>query len=302
MTSNWHGVIPALMTEMKQDGALDLDATARHIDSCLSAGCEGFVMLGTLGENSSLSLDEKEAVVRTAVTAVKGKVPILAGVAEYTTRLAIEAGGRMKKAGAVGLMALPTMVYQQDSREAIQHFRDLARSTDLPIMIYNNHVAYKVDLSPADFVELTGERNIVAVKESSHDSRRMTDMINRLGNRFDLLCGVDDLMLENVLFGAIGWVSGMANSFPREAVQLFKLAKAGRTPEALELYRWFMPLLHLDVKVKLVQYIKLANQMTGEGAEWVRAPRLTLIGEERATIEAIIRTAIDSRPTLRLVA
>ena len=302
MTSTWHGVIPALMTEMKQDGALDLEATARHIDSCLSAGCEGFVMLGTLGENSSLSMDEKEAVVRAAVGAAKGRAPIISGVAEYTTKLAIEAGTRMKKAGAAGLMALPTMVYQQDAREAVQHFRDLARAVDLPIMIYNNHVAYKVDLSPEDFTQLTGEANIIAVKESSHDSRRITDMVNRLGNRFDLLCGVDDLVLENLLFGAVGWVSGLANSFPREAVQLFKVAKAGRTEEALVLYRWFMPLLHLDVAVKLVQYIKLANQMTGEGAEWVRAPRLTLIGEERQRIAKIIQTAIDTRPNLRAAA
>ena len=302
MTSTWHGVIPALMTEMKQDGALDLDATARHIDSCLSAGCAGFVMLGTLGENSSLSMDEKEAVVRAAVVAAKGRAPIISGVAEYTTKLAIEAGTRMKAAGAAGLMALPTMVYQQDAREAVQHFRDLARTVDLPIMIYNNHVAYKVDLSPEDFTQLTGEANIVAVKESSHDSRRITDMVNRLGTRFDLLCGVDDLVLENLLFGAVGWVSGLANSFPREAVQLFKLAKAGRVEEALALYRWFMPLLHLDVAVKLVQYIKLANQMTGEGAEWVRAPRLTLVGEERQRIAKIIQTAIDTRPNLRAAA
>ena len=302
MTSTWHGVIPALMTEMKQDGALDLEATTRHIDSCLSAGCEGFVMLGTLGENSSLSMDEKEAVVRAAVVAAKGRAPIISGVAEYTTKLATEAGARMKKAGAAGLMALPTMVYQQDAREAVQHFRDLARAVDLPIMIYNNHVAYKVDLSPEDFTQLTGEANIVAVKESSHDSRRITDMVNRLGTRFELLCGVDDLVLENLLFGAVGWVSGLANSFPREAVQLFKLAKAGRTEEALALYRWFMPLLHLDVAVKLVQYIKLANQMTGEGAEWVRAPRLTLVDEERQRIAKIVQTAIDTRPDLRAAA
>ena len=302
MTSNWHGVIPALMTEMKQDGALDLEATAKHIDSCLSAGCSGFVMLGTLGENSSLSMDEKEAVVRAAVVAAKGRAPIISGVAEYTTRLAIEAGTRMKAAGAAGLMALPTMVYQQDAREAVQHFRDLARAVDLPIMIYNNHVAYKVDLKPDDFIGLSGEANIVAVKESSHDSRRITDMINRLGDRFELLCGVDDLVLENLLFGAVGWVSGLANSFPREAVQLFTLAKAGRTEEALALYRWFMPLLHLDVAVKLVQYIKLANQMTGEGAEWVRAPRLTLVGEERQRIADIIQNAIESRPKLRAAA
>jgi 4-hydroxy-tetrahydrodipicolinate synthase len=208
----------------------------------------------------------------------------------------------MEKAGASGLMALPAMVYQQDAREAVTHFSTLARATDLPIMIYNNHVAYKVDLSPEDFQGLAGETNIVAVKESSHDSRRMTDMINVLGDRFDLYCGVDDLMLENILFGAVGWVSGMANSFPREAVQMFRHAQAGRVAQALDIYRWFMPLLHLDTAVKLVQYIKLANQMTGEGAEWVRAPRLTLEGEERKRIEAIIQQAIDSRPSLSAAA
>lgn len=302
MTTNWQGVIPALMTEMKKDGALDLDATASHIESCLAAGCEGFVMLGTLGENSSLSADEKEAVVRTAVEAANGRVPVIAGVAEYTTDLAIDAGKRAKQAGAAGLMALPTMVYQQDAREAVEHFRTLARAVDVPIMIYNNHVAYKVDLKPDDFALLTDVENIVAVKESSHDSRRVTDMINRLGDRFALYCGVDDLMLENVLFGAVGWVSGMANSFPRESVAMFKLAKAGRTEEALALYRWFMPLLHLDTAVKLVQYIKLANQMTGEGSEWVRAPRLTLVGEERRRIEQIIGDAIATRPNLPAIA
>ncbi|HEY4201999.1 MAG TPA: dihydrodipicolinate synthase family protein [Devosiaceae bacterium] len=302
MTINWHGVIPALMTEMKQDGALDMPATARHVESCLNAGCEGFVMLGTLGENSSLSLDEKETVVRTAVEASKGRAPIIAGVAEYTTELAIASGKRMKAAGAAGLMALPTMVYQQDAREAVQHFQQLARAVDLPIMIYNNHVAYKVDLKPNDFLALNGEKNIVAVKESSHDSRRITDMINVLGDRYKIYCGVDDLMLENVLFGAVGWVSGLANSFPREAVAMFRHAEAGRTAEALELYRWFMPMLHLDTAVKLVQYIKLVNQMAGEGAEWVRAPRLTLEGEERARIEKIVQQALDTRPSVKAAA
>jgi len=302
MTLTWRGVIPALMTEMKQNGDLDLEATAKHIDSCLSAGCEGFVMLGTLGENSSLALEEKEAVVAAAAKAVKGRVPIVAGVAEYTTKLAITAANRMGKAGASGIMALPTMVYMTDARESVNHFRTMARGTDLPIMIYNNHVAYKVDLKPDDFAQLVDEKNIVAVKESSHDSRRITDMINRLGTRYAIVCGVDDLVLENVLFGAAGWVSGLANSFPREAVQLFNLAKAGRTAEAVELYRWFMPLLHLDVATKLVQYIKLANQMTGEGSEWVRAPRLTLEGEERKRISAVIQHAIDTRPQLKLVA
>jgi 4-hydroxy-tetrahydrodipicolinate synthase len=299
MKNDWHGVIPALMTEMTRDGELDLQSTARHIESCIAAGCEGFVMLGTLGENSSLTIDEKESVVRAAVEAANGRVPVIAGVAEYTTKLAIESAQRAKRAGAAGLMALPTMVYQQDSREAVQHFVALARGVDLPIMIYNNPVSYKVDLKPEDFTQLTGEKNIVAVKESSHDSRRVTDMINMLGDRFALFCGVDDLVLENVLFGAVGWVSGMANSFPREAVQLFKLAEAKRTQEAVELYRWFMPLLHLDTAVKLVQYIKLSNRMTGEGAEWVRAPRLALEGDERARVEAIIQQAIATRPNLQ---
>ncbi len=302
MTLTWRGVIPALMTEMKQNGDLDLEATARHIDSSLSAGCEGFVMLGTLGENNSLSVEEKADVVGAAVKAVKGRVPVIAGVAEYTTGLAIASANRMKQAGAAGIMALPTMVYMTDPRESVTHFRTLARAVDLPIMIYNNHVAYKVDLKPDAFAELASERNIEAVKESSHDSRRITDMINLLGDRYAIVCGVDDLMLENVLFGAVGWVSGLANAFPREAVQLFRLAKAGRMAEALELYRWFMPLLHLDVATKLVQYIKLANQMTGEGSEWVRAPRLTLEGEERKRIAAVIQQAIDSRPQLKMVA
>lgn len=296
MTSIFHGVIPALMTEMKQDGALDHESTSRHIESCLKAGVDGFVMLGTLGENSSLSLDEKEAVVRNAVATVNGRAPIIAGVAEYTTDLAIVTAKRLQAAGAHGIMALPTMVYQQDAREGEHHFRTFARNTDLPIMIYNNRPAYKLDLLPESFAALADEKNIVAVKESSHDSRRITDMINLLGDRFEIVCGVDDLMLENVLFGAVGWVSGLTNTFPRESVEMFRLAKAGRTAEALEIYRWFMPLLHLDVAIKLVQYIKLANQIAGEGAEWVRAPRLPLVGEERKRIEDVVNHALATRP------
>ncbi len=296
MTMIFRGVIPALMTEMKQDGALDHEATSRHIESCLAAGVNGFVMLGTLGENSSLSLDEKEAVVRNAVQTVNGRAPIIAGVAEYTTDLAIATAKRLQGAGAHGIMALPTMVYQQDAREGEHHFRTLARNTELPIMIYNNRPAYKLDLLPESFAALADEKNIVAVKESSHDSRRITDMINLVGDRYDIVCGVDDLMLENVLFGAVGWVSGLTNSFPRESVEMYRLAKAGRVDEALALYRWFMPLLHLDVATKLVQYIKLVNHMTGEGKEWVRAPRLTLVGEERKKIEDIVNQALATRP------
>ena len=285
MTSIFHGVIPALMTEMHQDGALDHEATSRHLESCLAAGVNGFVMLGTLGENSSLSADEKDAVVRNAVATVNGRAPIIAGVAEYTTDLAIATAKRFKAAGADGIMALPTMVYQQDAREGEHHFRTLARNTDLPIMIYNNRPAYKLDLLPESFAALADEKNIVAVKESSHDSRRITDMINLLGNRFEIVCGV-----------AVGWVSGLTNSFPRESVEMYRLATTGRTAEALELYRWFMPMLHLDVAIKLVQYIKLVNQLAGEGSEWVRPPRLPLIGEERQKIEDIVNHALATRP------
>lgn len=298
MSIDWQGVYPALMTEFKADGALDLEATQRHIQSCMDAGVEGLVMLGTLGENPSLTQDEKEQVLRAAVEATAGKIPVLTGVAEYTTAFGIEFIKRAERAGCAGLMALPCMVYQQDATEAVNHFRTLAAATDLPIMIYNNPVAYKVDLKPQDFTTLSDVENIVAVKESSHDSRRITDMFNEVGDRYTIFCGVDDLVLENALFGARGWVCGMANSFPKEAVRLFELARAGKVDEAYALYKWFMPLLHLDVDVKLVQMIKLANQMTGEGSETVRAPRLVLRGAERAMVEAVVNHALETRPSL----
>ncbi|MBT6093401.1 MAG: dihydrodipicolinate synthase family protein [Rhodospirillaceae bacterium] len=298
MKNDWAGVFPALMTELKPDGSLDLEGTARHMESCLDAGVTGFVMLGTLGENPSLYPDEKEQVLRMAVETVAGRVPVLSGVAEYTTDMAIDHVRRAEKAGCDGLMVLPCMVYTQDQREAVAHFRGVAEATDLPVMIYNNRVGYKVDVSPESFNELADCETIVAVKESSHDSRRVTDMINVCGDRYRLFCGVDDLLLENVLFGAVGWVCGMVNSFPKEAVRLFELARDQRVDEALELYRWFMPLLHLDVDVKLVQMIKLANQITGEGTEWVRRPRLTLEGDERAMVTAVVEEALANRPNL----
>jgi 1-pyrroline-4-hydroxy-2-carboxylate deaminase len=298
MRVDWRGVFPALMTEFEQDGALDLGSTQRHARACLDAGCSGLIMLGTLGENSSLSPDEKEAVLRAAVEAVEGRVPVIAGIAEYTTELAIAQARRTERAGCAGIMALPCMVYEQDEREAVHHFRTLAAGTGLPIMIYNNPLAYKVDLKPEGFLGLVESENIVAIKESSHDSRRMTDSWNVLGDRFLMFCGVDDLIFENVLCGAVGWVSGLVNSFPAEGVRLFEFAGSGRIEEARDLYRWFMPLLHLDVHKKLVQYIKLANQMTGMGSEWVRAPRLPLVGEERARVEAVVRRALERRPQL----
>jgi 4-hydroxy-tetrahydrodipicolinate synthase len=298
MRVDWQGVFPALMTEFREDGRLDLESTQRHARACLDAGCSGLIMLGTLGENSSLSPEEKETVLRAAVEAAEGRVPVIAGIAEYTTELAIAQAKRTERAGCAGIMALPCMVYEQDEREAVHHFRTLAAGTGLPIMIYNNPLAYKVDLKPEGFLGLVESANIVAIKESSHDSRRMTDSWNVLGDRFLMFCGVDDLVFENLLCGAVGWVSGLVNSFPAEGVRLLELTQAGKIEEARALYRWFMPMLHLDVHKKLVQYIKLANQLAGMGAEWVRPPRLPLVGEERAKVEAIVRRAIEHRPTL----
>ncbi len=298
MSAAWSGVFPALMTEFKESGELDLGATQRHMERCMAAGVSGFVMLGTLGENTSLTADEKESVLKAAVEAAAGRVPVLTGVAEYTTDFGLQFAKRAERAGCAGLMVLPCLVYKQDSREAVRHFRTMAGGTDLPIMIYNNRVAYNVDLTPEDFAALADCKTIVAVKESSHDSRRITDMANVVGDRYAVFCGVDDLVLENALFGAVGWVSGLVNSFPVEAVALFERARKGDVKGAYDLYKWFMPLLHLDCDVKLVQMIKLANQMAGEGAEWVRAPRLTLEGEERAHVVAVVERAMASRPNV----
>lgn len=293
---DWQGVFPALMTEFHEDGSLDLDGTRRHAGMMIEAGCRGLVMLGTLGENTSLRPEEKDRVLRAAVEVADGRVPVLAGIAEYTTELAIEAAKRAEAAGVDGLMVLPAMVYEQDEREAVAHFSAIARSTNLPTMIYNNPVAYRVDLKPAALARLADHPNIVAVKDSAHDSRRMTDTIVELGDRYLLFCGVDDFVLENVVCGAVGWVAGLVNAFPVESVRLFEAARDRRLDEALRLYRWFMPLLHLDTEKKLVQMIKLANQLCGTGREWVRPPRLPLVGEERARVEKLVRDALATRP------
>jgi len=298
MQADWKGVYPALMTEFKQDGTLDLAATARHIESCVAAGVDGFIMLGTLGENLSLTPVEKSAVRRAAIEAAGGKVPVLSGIAEYTTDFAIEAVDRAKEDGCNGVMVLPPMVYKTDAAETLAHFEAVAEASALPIMIYNNPVTYGVDMRPEGFAALARHESVVAIKESSDDVRRITDLKNVVGERYILFCGVDDLVLESLLLGADGWVAGLVNAFPKEAVALYRLARAGDLEAALPLYRWFMPLLHLDCHAKLVQYIKLANAMTGEGSEWTRRPRLALEGEERARIEGIIARAIETRPDL----
>lgn len=298
MKVTWNGVYPAATTQFTQDGSLDLDATAWHLNQMIDAGVSGLILLGSVGENTALEYGEKLTVLEAMTKAVGGRVPVLTGVAENTTRVACRFAQDAERIGVDGLMVLPAMVYKADVREAITHFRTVAQSTKLPIMIYNNPVAYYVDIKPEMFGELAVEDNIVAIKESSDDVRRITDIINLHGDRFLLFSGVDDLALESILLGATGWVSGLVNAFPRENQALWQLATTGRWEEARKLYRWYTPLLHLDTKIKLVQYIKLAMAETGLGAETVRAPRLPLTGEERTQILAIIRRAIATRPSL----
>jgi 4-hydroxy-tetrahydrodipicolinate synthase len=298
MNVTWHGVFPAATTQFKPDQSLDISATLKHLDAMLAAGIDGLIMLGTVGENCSLEYQEKLSVLRATVEHVAGRVPVLTGVAEYTTALACRFALDAKKAGVNGLMLLPCMVYKSDGRETLTHYRTVAAAVDLPIMCYNNPVSYGVDITPAQFAELADVKNFVAIKESSENCRRVTDLKNAVGDRYLLFCGVDDLVLESVVLGAVGWVSGLVNAFPRESRLLWDLTISGRLDEARKVYQWYTPLLHLDTHVKLVQYIKLAAAECGYGSEMVRAPRLPLVGEERDRIVGIVRRSIATRPKL----
>ncbi len=295
MNVSWSGVFPAATTEFAADQSVDLTATVKHAEAMLRAGVHGMIVLGTVGENCSLEYPEKLDVLKAVAGAVGGRAPVLAGVAECTTARACRFAADAKKAGAAGLMVLPAMVYKSDPRETLAHFRAVARATDLPVLCYNNPVSYGVDLTPAMFADLADETALVAIKESSEDPRRITDLKNTCGERYLLFCGVDDLVFETVQLGAVGWVAGLANAFPAETCRLWELATAGKREEALRLYRWFTPLLHLDTHVKLVQYIKLAAAECGLGSEMVRAPRLPLAGQEREQVLAIIRRAMQTR-------
>ena len=301
MSVTWQGVFPAATTQFRADDSIDIASTLAHLDAMIEAGIDGLILLGTVGENCSLEPVEKRELLKAAVDHVGGRVPVLSGVAEYTTALACRFAADALKAGVDGLMVLPGMVYKSDTRETIAHFRAVARATELPIMVYNNPVSYNVDLRPEAFVELADEPTLVAIKESSEDPRRITDLRNAVGDRYLLFCGVDDLVLESIILGATGWVSGLVNAFPRENRLLWDLAAAGRFEEAREVYRWYTPLLHLDTHPKLVQYIKLANAECGYGTERVRAPRLVLEGAEREQILGIIRKAIAARPKVEVV-
>ena len=302
MTVNWRGVFPAITTQFRQDESLDLAATARHLEAMIQAGIHGVVLLGTVGENTALTYEEKLAVIRDMKQAARGRIPVLTGVAEYTTKLACRFAQDAENLGVDGLMVLPAMVYKSDDRETITHYRTVAHSTGLPIMVYNNPVSYSVDISPEMFGELADEPNLVAIKESSENVRRITDLVNIVGDRYILFGGVDDLIFESILLGAQGWISGLVNAFPEENRALWDLATSGQWEKARELYRWYTPLLHLDTKIKLVQYIKLAMQETGLGSEMTRAPRLPIVGAEREEVLGIIRHAIATRPALPMAA
>jgi 4-hydroxy-tetrahydrodipicolinate synthase len=253
-------------------------------------------MLGTIGENCSLSLPEKVQVLKAAIEVVDGRVPVLTGVAEYTTQGACETVQQAEKAGVDGLMVLPAMVYSADGRETVQHFRTIAAATKLPIMCYNNPPVYRVDITPAMFQELASVNNIVCIKEASGDVRRITDLFNVLGDRYLIFAGLDDVALESLLLGCTGWISGLVDAFPRENRLMWDAATAGDYKKALEIYRWYMPMLHFDSHPKLVQYIKLASTELGFGTETVRPPRLPLVGEERANALKIIRQCVATRP------
>ena len=294
----WNGVFPAVTTQFNADESLNIPATQKEMERLIQGGVHGFIMLGTVGENCSLRAEEKRKVLSAAKEVVNGRIPILSGVAEFTTAEAAQYARDAAKIGIDGLMALPGMVYKSDTRETLQHFRTVARASDLPIMIYNNPLVYGVDIKPETFKDLAAEKTIVAIKESSDDPRRITDLHNLYGDRFILFCGVDDLVVESCALGIEGWVSGLTDVFPEESVELWNLCQAGRFAEARALYRWFTPLLHLDTETKLVQHIKLGQQMVGIGSEKVRAPRRELVGEERTRIMKLYETALSTRPQL----
>ncbi|MBX2894425.1 MAG: dihydrodipicolinate synthase family protein [Cyclobacteriaceae bacterium] len=298
MTVSWQGIYPALTTKFTSDDKLDFPLFEKNLKAQLDAGVEGVILGGTLGEASVLSNDEKFELVRFTVEKVAGKVPVVMNIAEGSTREALKQAAEAEKNGASGLMMLPPMRYKSDHRETVTYFKTVAQSTELPIMIYNNPVDYKIEVTLDMFAELAEVKNIQAVKESTRDVSNVTRMINRFGDRFKILCGVDTITMEELMLGASGVVAGLVCAFPKETVAIYKLTKAGKIDEALKIYRWFLPLLELDIHPKLVQYIKLAEQEVGLGSEIVRAPRLTLEGEERDRILKIIREGIKNRPNL----
>ncbi len=297
MKPYWQGVFPAITTQMHKDGSLDIEGTAAHADVLIQSGIAGLVFLGSLGENQSMAPDEKRLLLGEMVRAVRGRVPVLSGVAESSVVEACRYARDAEGLGADGLMLMPPMIYKSpDPRESLHHFRTVARATGLPIMIYNNPISYGHDLTPELFAELAPQKNFVALKESSGNTRRITDLHNTVGGRYALFTGVDDLALESAILGIDGWVAGSGIAFPKENQRFWDLTRKGQWDKACEIYRWFAPLLHLDTHPKFVQYIKLAVQEVGLGKEWTRAPRLPLAGAERKRVLEVIHQGIAARP------
>lgn len=298
MTFSWKGVFPALLTPFTANDEPDFKLFEKNLEAQIEAGVEGIILGGTLGEASTLSTAEKEALVKFAIEKIAGRIPVVLNIAEGSTREALQQASYAVKWGADGLMLLPPMRYKSDHRETVTYFTTIAKSTDLPIMIYNNPIDYKIEVTPDMFADLAACENINAIKESTRDVTNVTRMRNRFGDRFALLCGVDTLAMEEICLGADGWVAGLVDAFPRETVAIYKLVKAGRIAEATAIYRWFMPLLELDIQPKLVQYIKLAATATGIGSPYVRVPRLELEGKEKETVLEVIRHGVATRPVL----
>lgn len=302
MQVDWNGVYPAVTTKFNKDESIDFENFERGIEAQINAGVDGIIVAGSLGEQSTLTADEKKDIAKSALNVSAGRVPVILNVAEARTSVAIQTVKEAEKAGLDGIMILPPMKYKSGDHETVEYFKAVASSSGLPFMIYNNPVDYKIFVSVDMFKELAKLENITAVKESTRDITNITRMKNAFGDRFKISCGVDTLALECLAAGADGWVAGLVNAFPRETVVIYKLMKAGRTEEALKIYRWFMPLLELDIHPKLVQYIKLAEVATDLGTEFTRAPRLPLIGEERDRIWRIIYEGVSLRPDMSVYA
>ncbi|KWO11283.1 dihydrodipicolinate synthase family protein [Burkholderia cepacia] len=294
----WTGVFPAVSTQFKPDFSLDIDATHCVVKNLVNDGVSGLVVCGTVGENTSLSTSEKLQVIEAARDAAGGKIPVIAGIAEFTTEFARNTVREAQRVGVDGVMVMPALVYSAKPHETAAHFRAVATSTDLPVMVYNNPPIYKNDVTPDVLIALQDCENIVCFKDSSGDTRRFIDLRNAVGDRFVLFAGLDDVVVESIAVGAEGWVSGMSNAFPKEGETLFRLAKQKRFDEALALYRWFMPLLHLDARPDLVQCIKLCEELVGRGSAITRPPRLALQGDTLAEVKAIVAKALETRPAL----
>lgn len=298
MKFKWEGIMPAVTTKFTTKDTLDLAMFSQNIKAQVEAGVHGIVLGGTLGEASTLEDSEKRTLTTETVKIVAGKIPVMINIAEQTTKGAIDAANKAEEDGASGLMMLPPMRYSAGNREVVEYFKAVANNSSLPIMVYNNPVDYKTEVTLDMFDVLLKCETIQAVKESTRDISNVTRIKNRFGNRLKIMTGVDTLALESLLMGADGWVAGLVCAFPAETVAIYELQKAGKIKEALEIYRWFLPLLELDINSKLVQNIKLAEVATGIGTENVRAPRLSLVGTERALVLKIIEDGLKNRPQL----